>query len=72
MAAPAGLLYLDTSALVRLVRREPETEALLAELGAIHLATALSLAGDLGGFACYDTRLAAEARGAGVTVVAPV
>jgi len=133
MAAHPGLLYLDTSALVKLVQREPETEALLAELGhwpalatsvigevelrrvvclaalaprqaesvlarvnvvafddlvreqapgagdpllrtleAIHLATALSLAGDLGGFACYDTRLAAEATSAGLMLVAPV
>jgi predicted nucleic acid-binding protein len=133
MAARPGLLYLDTSALVKLVQREPETEALLAELGhwpalatsvigevelrrvvrraglsphqaegvlaqvnlvafddvvreraplvgdpllrtldAIHLATALSLAGDLGGFACYDARLAAAARGEAVTVVAPL
>ena len=133
MAARPGLLYLDASALVKLVQREPETEALLAELAhwpalatsvigeievrrvarraeldprqvqevlarvnvialdepvreqaplvgdpllrtldAIHLATALSVAGDLGGFSTYDTRLAAAATKVGLAVFAPL
>lgn len=130
--ATAELLYLDASALVKLVQAEAETEALLAELArwpeqvtsviadvelrraalrsghalerveevlarvallafdepvrglagrvgspllrsldAIHLASALSLADELGGFCCYDQRLAADARQAGLTVVIP-
>jgi len=132
MAASGGAIYLDSSALVKLVLREPESDALGAELGrfaahvtsvigaielqravrraglppaqaeavlarvglvaldesvreqamligdpllrtldAIHLATAISIAGELDGFACYDTRLAGEAARAGLTVLAP-
>ncbi len=44
---------------------------LLRSLDAIHLATALSLGDDLGGFCCYDRRLAADAEAAGLTVVSP-
>jgi len=131
---PARLLYLDSSALVKLVIEEEESEALakhleawpqrvtsavggvevaraarraggtaalerarevlanvaliqldtpliaaagslgparLSSLDAIHLATALALADDLGGFAVYDFALAAAARAAGASVVTP-
>ena len=55
------------------VRREAGRvgSPLLRTLDAIHLATALSLGADQGGFACYDLRLAAEAEAAGLTLVAP-
>lgn len=43
----------------------------LRSLDAVHLASALSLAGDLDAFVTYDTRLADAARAAGLTVVAP-
>ena len=43
----------------------------LRALDAIHLATALSLGGDLGAFCCYDRRLAADAEAAGLTVLSP-
>ncbi|MBI3973543.1 MAG: type II toxin-antitoxin system VapC family toxin [Chloroflexi bacterium] len=43
----------------------------LRSLDAIHLATALSLGDDLGGFVTYDERLAEAARAAGITVYAP-
>jgi predicted nucleic acid-binding protein len=43
----------------------------LRTLDAIHLATALELAGDLAAFVCYDERLASAARGLGLAVVAP-
>ena len=125
-----GLLYLDASALVKLVRAKLESDALLRELDgwheqltsvvaevevrrlawrarvleradavlaelslveldepvrrlagrvgpslrsldAIHLASALSLGNDLGGFCCYDRRLNAEAAAAGLPIVAP-
>ncbi len=126
------LLYLDASALVKLVVLERETEALTAELrhwpqrvtivvaqvelhraalrageaasladavlagtsllaltqsrlelarrvgsrhlrslDAIHLASAISLADDLGAFCCYDPRLIADAEAAGVNVLSP-
>jgi predicted nucleic acid-binding protein len=45
--------------------------ASLRSLDAIHLATAISLGGDLGAFCCYDRRLAADAEAAGLTVVSP-
>ena len=43
----------------------------LRSLDAIHLATALSLADDLGAFCCYDRRLSADAEAAGLTVLSP-
>jgi predicted nucleic acid-binding protein len=45
--------------------------ASLRTLDAIHLATALELAGDLTAFVCYDERLAAAARTLGLSVLAP-
>ena len=130
-----GLLYLDSSALVKLVAREPESDALatllrqwpervtsevaavevsraargastdpalherarqvvaathlvvldaavlaaaetagppaLPALAALHLASALELGDDLGAIVSYDPSLAAAAREAGLTVLAP-
>ena len=43
----------------------------LRTLDAIHLATALELAGDLTAFVSYDDRLSAAARDLGLPVVAP-
>jgi uncharacterized protein len=43
----------------------------LRSLDAIHLATALSLGDDLGAFCCYDLRLRADAKDAGLTVLSP-
>ena len=43
----------------------------LRSLDSIHVASALSLGGELEAFITYDTRLAAVARTAGLTVVAP-
>lgn len=126
------LLYLDSSALVKLVNIEPESDALAAEvaewgahvtsvlgavelrravrrvrgdsaradavleetslldldegvrelavqldppelrtLDALHLASAISIEDDLGGFACYDVRLAAAAAREGIRVLTP-
>ena len=45
--------------------------ASLRTLDAIHLATALELAGDLTAFVSYDDRLSAAARDLGLPVVAP-
>ena len=45
--------------------------ASLRTLDAIHLATALELAGDLSAFVSYDDRLSAAARDLGLPVVAP-
>ena len=43
----------------------------LRALDAIHLASAISLGDDLASFCCYDSRLAADAEAAGLTVIAP-
>jgi uncharacterized protein len=131
---PGQLLYLDASALVKLVAREPESEALetfaqewptwltsrlsavevtraarraarrrlverasvvldtvafvelnaqvaelagtldpsaLRSLDAVHLASALAIAADIGSFVTYDARLAEAAGAAGMDVRAP-
>jgi predicted nucleic acid-binding protein len=47
--------------------RPPE----LRTLDAIHLGTALSLGGDLGGMCAYDSRLSQAAGAAGVKILAP-
>jgi predicted nucleic acid-binding protein len=44
---------------------------ILGSIDAIHLATALSLGDDLGGFVCYDRRLAEAAKAAGLPLLAP-
>jgi len=46
--------------------------ATLRTLDAIHLATALTLGGDLAAFVTYDDRLADAARTLGLPVVRPV
>lgn len=43
----------------------------LRALDAIHLATALSVADQIGAVLTYDVRLAGAARSAGLTVLAP-
>ena len=90
----AGLLYIDSSALVKLVVEEPETHALeralgeeidpdiiqsaaaiapvtLRSLDAIHLASAIWLGADLGGFLTYDARLGGAAAVVGLPLLAP-
>jgi uncharacterized protein len=62
------LLRLDLAILDQAARLEPES---LRSLDAIHLASALALGADLGGFVAYDRPLAAAAKGAGLTVLAP-
>jgi predicted nucleic acid-binding protein len=63
-----GLIALDDP--VRLLAAASGTPA-LRSLDAIHLATALSLGNDVGGFVCYDERLARDASEAGLAVLAP-
>ncbi|HLE83469.1 MAG TPA: type II toxin-antitoxin system VapC family toxin [Thermoanaerobaculia bacterium] len=62
------LLRLDVSILQQASRLQP---AQLRSLDAIHLASALSLEGDLGALAAYDGPLRNAARALGVPVVAP-
>jgi predicted nucleic acid-binding protein len=64
-----ALFYLDASALVKLVRAEPETGALRA-LDAIHLAAAIDLS-PIDAFVSYDERQSAAARLAGLRTVCP-
>jgi uncharacterized protein len=63
-----GLISLDDP--VRQLAEETGTPG-LRSLDAIHLATALSLGDDIGGFVCYDQRLALDANAAGLAVLAP-
>jgi uncharacterized protein len=63
-----GLIALDGP--VRQLAAETETPV-MRSLDAIHLATALSLGDDIGGFLCYDQRLAHDASEAGLAVLAP-
>lgn len=65
---PVTVVPLDDD--VRLLAASVGSPA-LRSLDAIHLATALSLADDLGAFCCYDRRLAADAAAAGLAVVSP-
>jgi len=62
------LLRVDDEILDRAARLEPRT---LRSLDAVHLASALSLGGDLGAMAIYDAVLAAGAAACGLKVVAP-
>lgn len=64
-----GLIALDDPA--RELAGHAGTTPLLRSLDAVHLATALSLGDELGGFACYDERLTADARAAGLPIVNP-
>jgi predicted nucleic acid-binding protein len=68
IAATISLVQIDDE--VRLLAATVGS-ASLRSLDAIHLATAISLGGDLGAFCCYDRRLAADAEAAGLTVVSP-
>lgn len=69
----------DLLARVHLIRFEDTVRTMAATiepvplraLDSIHLATALSLGSALAGMVVYDVRLAAAARGAGLTVWAP-
>lgn len=63
-----GLVRLDDGVLERAAVLDPST---LRSLAALHLATALSLGGDLHLFVCYDRQLAAAAGDAGLSVVSP-
>lgn len=49
----------------------PAGTTLLRSLDAVHLASALSLGGELGGFVCYDQRLTDDAQAAGLPIIAP-
>jgi len=66
--AAIHLLRIDDEILDRASRLEPRT---LRALDAIHLASALSLGGDLGAMAIYDAVLASAAAACGMEVVAP-
>lgn len=70
MEVMAGLhlLKIDTDILSQAARLEPRT---LRSLGAIHLASALSLGGDLGAIVVYDSALATAAAGSGLRVITP-
>lgn len=63
-----GLVRIDTKVLKAAARLEPGN---LRSLDAIHLATALSLEGQLFGMAVYNTCLAKAAEANGVAVLAP-
>jgi len=62
------LLRLDQEVLNAAAELRPET---LRTLDALHLASAMTLEGDLTAFIVYDDRLAAAARQAGLQVLAP-
>lgn len=66
----ARLVLIDVTAdvLAHAASAEPAT---LRSLDTIHLASALSLGRDLGGFVTYDEHLAEAARAAGIPVLAP-
>lgn len=63
-----GLVRIDDAILEKAALLE---SAALRSLDAIHLATALSLGGDLGAVATYDERLARAARALGLRVLSP-
>jgi predicted nucleic acid-binding protein len=66
----AGLYMLEIDATVR--RRAADLRPLaLGSLDALHLASALSLEGELGTFVAYDQRLLVAARSAGLPTLAP-
>lgn len=62
------LLDIDATILASAARLDP---LVLRTLDAIHLASALSLGGNLGGFVAYDNRLAQAAAAQGMRVFAP-
>lgn len=83
MASSTPVAYLDSSAQVKLVAIEAETAALRRELShwphrvasrsldAIHLATAASIAHELGALITYDQRMLNEGRAQGLPVLSP-
>lgn len=66
--AGIGLVYVDEAVLDIAARLEP---ASLGTLGAIHIATALSIGEDLGAMVAYDEHTAEAAEAAGIKVLAP-
>lgn len=64
-----ALLAMDDQVLEQATSLGPPA---LRSLDAIHLATALSIADDLGAFLTYDRRLSEAARDLGLKVVEPV
>ena len=66
--AAIHLLRIDDEILDRAARLEPRT---LRTIDAIHLASALSVGGDLGAMAMYDAVLAKAATACGMEVIAP-
>jgi predicted nucleic acid-binding protein len=68
VVAGVALVELDGEVLELAAVLEPVT---LRTLDAIHLATALSLGGDLGAFCAYDARLLEVASSAGLEVLTP-
>jgi uncharacterized protein len=66
--ASIDLIRLDDDLLERAAEIEPST---VRSLDAIHLATALSLGGDLAAVVTYDTRMGTAARALGLPVIAP-
>jgi uncharacterized protein len=63
-----ALVQIDDAVLAIAADLEPTS---LRSLDAIHLATALSLGADLGGFVTFDARLTEAAEALGVRVVLP-
>jgi predicted nucleic acid-binding protein len=63
-----ALLPLDELVLHRAAELKPDR---LRSLDALHLATALSIRGDVGAFVTYDDQLASAARERGLVVVRP-
>jgi predicted nucleic acid-binding protein len=68
VVARIGLLGIDAPVLNAAARLDPPG---LRTLGAIHLATALSVRGDLGCLVSYDSRLLEAASSSGLAVLAP-
>lgn len=66
----ASLHLLDLTPAIRSLAGSLDPPS-LRSLDAIHLASALSLAPDLGGFVVYDAALARAARTLGITVLSP-
>jgi predicted nucleic acid-binding protein len=66
----SGVAFVELSAAVADAAAGLEPPSLRAP-DAIHLASALSLGGDLGAFVAYDQRLAAAAEAAGLNVLVP-
>ena len=65
-----GLIFLEFDTAIAEAAKEIAPPA-LRSIDAIHLATALSLGEDLGGFVCYDRRLADAAELVGLPLLAP-